>query len=151
MNDELPSFDLERYVPYQFSVIAAQLSANLAKVYQDRFGISVAEWRILVNLAYSDSRSVRDIQKRIRLDKAKVSRAVAQLENRGLLTKKIDADDRRLLILALTSEGRQMVARLVPLAKDFQDHVAEKLGGEISALQDKLSHLMKELSDDQTL
>ncbi len=151
MTDELPSFDLEHYVPYQFSVIAAQLSLDLAQLYQERFGISVAEWRILVNLAYSDSRSVRDIQKRIRLDKAKVSRAVARLENRKLLTKTIDETDRRLLILELTPQGRQLVAQLVPLAQRFQDQIAAKLEGDFAALQDHLSHLMKELSNDQTL
>lgn len=151
MSDELPSFDLERYVPYQFSVIAAQLSSNLAALYQEKFGITVAEWRILVNLAYSDSRSVRDIQKRVRLDKAKVSRAVAQLEGRGYLTKKIDGDDRRLLHLELTDSGRDLVAKLVPLAKDFQNTVAAKLDGDFAALQSKLTHLMKELSNDETL
>ncbi|MFY0597912.1 MAG: winged helix-turn-helix transcriptional regulator [Cognatishimia sp.] len=147
MSDDLPAFDLEHYVPYQFSIISAQLSANLATMYQDRFGISVAEWRILVNLAYSDSRSVRDIQRRVRLDKAKVSRAVAQLENRGFLTKEIDGDDRRLLHLELTASGRDLVAQLVPLAEEFQSTVAAKLNGEFAALQTNLTQLMKELSD----
>lgn len=148
MTNDLPNFDLEHFVPYQFSVIAAQLSTNLAALYKDRFGISVAEWRILVNLAYSDSQSVRDIQKRIRLDKAKVSRAVAQLESRGLLTKEIDDTDRRLLLLELTKSGRQMVRDLVPLAEDFQRQVAAKLTGDITDMQKQLAHLMKELSDD---
>ena len=151
MSDELPSFDLERYVPYQFSVIAAQLSSNLATLYQERFGITVAEWRILVNLAYSDSRSVRDIQQRVRLDKAKVSRAVARLESRGYLTKEIDGDDRRLLHLELTHSGRQLVCELVPLANIFQDQVAQKLSRDISDLQSQLAHLMKELSDGETI
>lgn len=151
MNDELPSFDLENYVPYQFSVIAGQLSSNLAALYNERFGITVAEWRILVNLAYSDSRTVRDIQQRVHLDKAKVSRAVAELESRGLLTKEIDGTDRRLLHLELTEAGRAMVRELVPMAKDFQRQVAQKLTRDISDLQDQLSHLMKELSDGDTL
>lgn len=151
MTQDLPGFDLEHYVPYQFSVISAQLSANLAALYRDRFGISVAEWRILVNLAYSDSRTVRDIQQRVRLDKAKVSRAVVQLESRGLLTKEIDGTDRRLLHLELTDAGRQMVCELVPLANKFQDQVAQKLSHDIADLQSQLAHLMKELSDGETL
>lgn len=147
MTNDMPSFDLEHFVPYQFSVIAAQLSSNLAALYKERFGISVAEWRILVNLAYSDSQSVRDIQKRVRMDKAKVSRAVAQLESRDLLTKEIDGTDRRLLHLELTDAGRQMVRDLVPLAEEFQHTVAAKLTCDITDMQQQLSHLMKELSD----
>lgn len=147
MNDELPSFDLEHYMPYQFSVIAAQLSTNLAALYKERFGITVAEWRILVNLAYSDSQTVRDIQQRVHLDKAKVSRAVVLLEDKGLLTKEIDDTDRRLLHLELTDQGRDMVRQLVPLANDFQKQIAAKLNGDIADIQTQLSHLMKELSD----
>lgn len=151
MTQELPNFDLEHYVPYQFSVIAAQLSANLSALYKERFGISVPEWRILVNLAYSDSKTVRDIQRRVHLDKAKVSRAVVELETRGLLTKEIDGNDRRLLHLELTDKGRALVCELVPLAKDFQNLIADKLNGEIADMQTKLSQLMKELSDGETL
>jgi len=151
MSDDLPRFDLAHYLPYQFSVIAAELSSGLAQLYQARFGISVAEWRILVNLAYSDSRSVRDIQKRVRLDKPKVSRAVAHLEARGFLTKDIDDTDRRLLFLELTSEGRAMVAELVPLANEFQAQLVQKLGNESAPLQNLLTQLMSELTDDKTL
>lgn len=151
MTQDLPRFDLEHFIPYQFSVIAAQLSADLAALYKDRFGISVAQWRILINLAYSDSQSVRDIQKRVHLDKAKVSRAVSQLEERGLLSKDIDDTDRRLLHLRLTEAGRQMVCELIPLAEAFQTQLATKLAGDLSEMQTHLSHLMKELSDGQTL
>ena len=147
MTNTLPSFDLEHYLPYQFSVIASELSSKLAALYKERFGITVAEWRILVNLAYSDSQTVRDIQQRVHLDKAKVSRAVVLLEEKGLLTKEIDDADRRLLHLELTDQGRDMVRQLVPLANDFQKQIAAKLNGDIADIQTQLSQLMKELSD----
>ncbi|MEE2945432.1 MAG: MarR family transcriptional regulator [Pseudomonadota bacterium] len=147
MKHDLPSFDLEGYLPYQVSVIAGQLSSNLASLYQEKFGITVAEWRILVNLAYSDSKTVRDIQQRVHLDKAKVSRAVVGLEDRGYLTKKIDPDDRRLLHLELTEEGETLVAELVPLAQEFQSKVAEKFQDDFATLQSQMTQLMKALSD----
>lgn len=151
MTKDLPPFDLEGYLPYQVSVIAAQLSANLAALYKEKFKITVAEWRILVNLAYSDSRTVRDIQQRVHLDKAKVSRAVVQLEERGYLSKAIDPTDRRLLHLELTASGRDLVAQLVPLAEDFQNNVAASFAGDFATLQSHMSQLMKAHSDGETL
>lgn len=142
MTKNLPEFDLESYIPYQFSVIAAALSAALEAQYRERFGITAAEWRVLVNLAYSDSRSVRDIQWRVSLDKPKVSRAVARLEAAGYLTKEADAGDKRLLHLELTPKGIDVVAKLVPIAKRFQDDLERKLGTSYPDFQKAIDRLM---------
>ena len=54
------------------------------------------------------------------MHKTKVSRAVAELERRGWLTRKPDAADRRVEHLALTKAGRGVYGELVPLAKAFE-------------------------------
>ncbi|WP_282095370.1 MarR family winged helix-turn-helix transcriptional regulator [Epibacterium ulvae] len=151
MTQALPDFDLEQYLPYQFAVITAQLSANLANRYRDKYAITVAEWRVLVNLAYSDSRSIRDIQWRVGMDKSKVSRAVSRLEAAGHLTKAVNPNDRRLLELSLTEKGYQLVRELVPLAEEFQDKLRTQLGPQFASLSQGLNTLMKEILDDNSL
>ena len=144
MTQGLPEFDLDRFVPYRFAVIADRMSANLADQYRHKYGITVAEWRVLVNLAYSAGVSVRDIEWRVSLDRPKISRAVARLEARGLLTKAVDGKDRRLLKLALTEAGTQLVSELVPLAQAYQDDIEKRLAGKFAQLQVALDDLMKE-------
>jgi DNA-binding MarR family transcriptional regulator len=51
--------------------------------------------------------SQRDLAERLRLEKSTVSRLVADLENRGLLTRQRDPDNRRVYRLRITAAGRR--------------------------------------------
>lgn len=142
MTAELPDFDLEGFVPYRLAVVADQLSKELAAQYKERFGISIAEWRVLVNVGYSPDTSVRDIERRVSLEKSKASRAATRLEQAGYLSKSMDPDDGRLIRLALTEEGALLLSEIVPLAKAYQAKVEALLGGEFAGLQAALERLM---------
>ena len=144
MNDSLPEFDLEHYLPYQFTVIAARLSAALAEQYKSQFGISIAEWRVLLNVGYSKDLSVRDIEQRVSLEKSKVSRAASKLQTKGYLIKHIDDGDRRLLKLALTPKGSALLQELSPIADTYQAKLLGQLGPQKDSLIDALNFLMKE-------
>lgn len=143
MTKDLPEFDLDRYLPYRLTVIAAQLSTRLSRQYKSQFGISIAEWRILLNLGYSGSGSVRDIEKRVSLEKSKVSRGVSRLEAKGYLTKLVDEKDRRLLHLTLTKAGTDLLNQLIPIAKAYQDELDKTLGDAAQPLQSALDLLSK--------
>ena len=142
MSNGLPDFDLETYLPYQMTVLAARLSAGLSQRYKSKFGISIAEWRVLVNVGYTDSLSVRDIEKRVSLEKSKVSRAASKLEAKGYLIKTVDDKDRRLLRLTLTPKGVALLQKLIPLAEEFQNELRTQLGKHNKGLTSALSALM---------
>lgn len=142
MSNGLPEFDLDSFLPYRLTVVAARLSARLAKNYRTKYGISIAEWRVLLNVGYSGDVSVRDIEKRVSLEKSKVSRAATKLQAKGYLTKKVDSRDRRLLKLALTKKGTDLLRELIPLAVAFQDELKMSLGQEIKPLNSALDRLL---------
>lgn len=112
--------NLDRFLPYQLNVLASRVSNELAQVYAERFGLSIAEWRVIAHLAHNREVSVRDIQRRVDMDKSKVSRAAAHLEETGLIKKRTNAQDRRLIKLALTPKGERMFEQIVPLALDYE-------------------------------
>lgn len=142
MAASLPQFDLEQYLPYRMTVIAGRLSAELAKQYKSKYGISMPEWRVLLNVGYSKNTSIRDIEKRVNLEKSKVSRAATKLESKGYLTKHIDSNDRRLLKLTLTEDGIKLLNNLIPIAQAFQTQLDTKLGAKAATLQTALDLLM---------
>lgn len=143
MRFDLPEFDLDGYVPYRLAVAANELSKDLAGQYRTRFGISIAEWRVLVNVGYSDRVSVRDIERRVSLEKSKVSRAASRLEAAGYLTKEVDEADRRLLKLELTEKGAALLSEIVPIAKAYQEKVSAVLGKDFATFQTSLAALME--------
>jgi len=141
MTPDTPAFDLDTFTPYLVAVAAQVLSDGLAREYQERFGISVPDWRVLVHLSHSDGASVRDIEKRVVMEKSKVSRAVARLEGRGLIAKRQSKDDKRLLNLSLTDAGRGLMLELLPMATGYQGRIRDCLGPDFEAFQRCLGKL----------
>lgn len=120
-------FDLDAFSPYLVSVLASRLSRNLAAIYDGQFNISIPEWRIMCHLKQNRNVSVREIFRRVDMDKAKVSRAAARLEQYGLVKKRTNPGDRRLVELTLTRRGGRMFDQIAPLALDFETRVFEVL------------------------
>lgn len=121
------SFDLTAFLPYQLAVASSRISKGFADRYRTEFGLSIPEWRVLAHLAQSGSVSVREIHARVDMDKSKVSRAAARLETAGLIEKRENPDDRRLLDMRLTELGRALFARIVPIADAYQAEVMAKM------------------------
>ena len=78
--------DLDRYVPALITFIANKLSHSATVVYQKRFGVNVTEWRILSLLAIEPEISAARICHVIGFDKGPVSRTLAGMEERGLVS-----------------------------------------------------------------
>lgn len=126
----MEDFDLQGFLPYRINVLAARISRRLARVYEARFGITIAEWRVLAHLSQQDEVSIREIFRRVDLDKAKVTRAAQRLEARGLVRKAGNASDRRLVSLTLTENGRRMMHEIVPLALAFEQELLSALSAQ---------------------
>lgn len=138
------SFDLAAFLPYQLAVASSRISKGFADRYRTEFGLSIPEWRVLAHLAQSGSVSVREIHARVDMDKSKVSRAAARLETAGLIEKRENPDDRRLLDMRLTEAGRALIARIVPIADAYQAEVVAKLAEDAPAFRAALLKLIGE-------
>ena len=120
MKQPATQFDLDRFLPYLLTRLANRASRELAGVYETRFGISVPEWRVIAHLAQNRKVSVREIHERVDMDKVRVSRAAARLEGIGLIEKRVNATDRRLVELSLTRKGHRMFKQIAPLALAYE-------------------------------
>jgi len=136
------TFDLNDFLPYRLNAAASRISRAFADRYRIDFGISIPAWRVLAHLYQSGDVSVRDIEARADMEKSKVSRAATRLEASGLITKAVNDTDRRLLALHLTPEGKALVARLIPVAIQFQEEMLAQLGPLSQGLDDGLAALL---------
>ena len=137
-----PGFELGAFLPYQLAVLSARISRGFSTLYQQKFGISVAEWRVVAHLSQAGTVSVREIHERIDMDKSKVSRAASRLEAAGYITKTANPEDGRLVALALTAKGRAMIDDLAPLARAYQDSVLAELGSDAPAFRAAIERLL---------
>ncbi len=134
----MDAFDLDQFFPYRLAVLSAKVSKGFAEIYGKEFGISLAEWRVIVHLAMAGKVSVREIYQRVDMDKSKVSRAASRLEAAGVISKKVNAQDKRLVELSLTPKGKRMMNRLAPMARDYEAQVLAVLSPEQRAALEEI-------------
>jgi DNA-binding MarR family transcriptional regulator len=116
---------LEQFLPYRLNVVASLVSQALSRIYADRYGIGVPEWRVLVTLGQYGMMTGTSIGAHSHMHKTKVSRAVAQLEERKFLARRANRSDLRESFLSLTPAGRAVYEELAPSALDFTVRLAE--------------------------
>ncbi|MBF9232238.1 MarR family winged helix-turn-helix transcriptional regulator [Microvirga alba] len=141
---------LERFLPYRLNVLASLTSNALAQIYAERFGLSIPAWRVIATLGQYDVRTARDIATHGVMHKSTVSRAVSSLEQRGLIVRRPNEDDRREELLALTPEGSAIYESLAPQALAFEEHLVSVLKPQeqelLVSLIDKLSRHARSLT-----
>jgi DNA-binding MarR family transcriptional regulator len=115
-----PPLDLEVFLPYRLAVLAHDVSRALASVYGDRFGLTIAEWRLIANLGRFGPLYAGDLAARSNLEKPKVTRALRRLLAARLITRTTDRDDRRTVRIALTAKGSAIFAEIGALALDWE-------------------------------
>jgi DNA-binding MarR family transcriptional regulator len=135
--------ELEGFLPYRLNVLATSVSQSLAKVYGDRFGITIPEWRVLATLGQFREITAREIGLHSHMHKTTVSRAVAALAARHLITRRPNREDMREAFLAMTPKGQAIYLEIVPLARAFAEQLSEGLSrDELQVLDGLISRLM---------
>ena len=117
LSDELI---LEDFLPYRLAVLSHTVSNKIASVYEERFKVSVPEWRVIAILGRFPGLSAVEVAQRTMLDKVAVSRAVTKLIKNGRLDREFADADRRRSILNLSEEGRRVHDEIAPLALRFE-------------------------------
>lgn len=141
----MTDFNLEEFLPYQLAELSRRVSGRFSRHYRERYGISVAEWRVVAHLSQEAAVSVREIHNRVGMDKPKVSRAASRLEAAGYVTKVVNEHDRRLVELSLTPKGHEMINTLAPIAAAYQLELLDMLGDDAEEFVGKVKALMKAL------
>ncbi|MFT4826129.1 MAG: DNA-binding MarR family transcriptional regulator [Halioglobus sp.] len=140
---------LAQFLPYRCNNLAQQISVSLSRIYVEKFGITVAGWRILVTLAEYGELQAKDVARLTNMDKVRVSRSVAVLLEQGLLDRRPCDEDSRVTILNLNPEGQQLYERIVPEAlaweRDLLEPLSNKEQQSLLRILDKLEGRLVEL------
>ncbi|MEO8742644.1 MAG: MarR family winged helix-turn-helix transcriptional regulator [Lysobacteraceae bacterium] len=119
--------ELDRFLPYRLSVLSNRISQDIARLYAERFALSVTEWRVLAVLGRYPDLSANAVAERTAMDKVAVSRAVASLIRDGRLKRRMHGEDRRRSVLALSAKGYRIYDEVAPLALQFERELLSRL------------------------
>ncbi len=144
MSGETQDLALESFLPYRLNRAAASVTACVAEVYRNEFGLTVPAWRVLAVLGdgrHAGGLTATAIGRLSSMHKTKVSRAVAALADRRWLERRVDARDRRVEHLRLTVQGRAAYRQLVPKMRVAEGKLLTALGSDAAALDRALTAL----------
>ena len=144
LNRDAAMLDLEHFLPYRLSVLSNRVSGAIARVYSDRFGLGVTEWRVMAVVGRYPGLSAGEVAQRTAMDKVAVSRAVAGLVEAGRVERETHGDDRRRSVLRLSAAGRAVYDEIAPLALAFEQRL---LDGMPADERDALFRLLDRLDE----
>jgi DNA-binding MarR family transcriptional regulator len=143
---EQAALKLEEFLPYRLNVCASLVSQALSRIYAERYKIGVPEWRVLVTLGQLGMMTAKAIGSHSRMHKTKVSRAVALLERRKMVTRRANRADLREAFLSLTPAGRDIYSELAPIALDFARQLLDTVDAADRAALDRALKKLTERS-----
>ncbi len=114
------TLDLDNYLPYLVNrvgtIIADQWGGEALAPYR----LSIAMWRIMAVLASKGGQRQIDLADLTSIEVSTLSRLVTRLVRMGIVSRTRSASSTREVVVKLTAKGKAQVARLVPLARDYE-------------------------------
>jgi DNA-binding MarR family transcriptional regulator len=132
------SLTLRAFMPYRLSIVSEVVSRVFSHHYEQRFNLTIPEWRVMAVLGENGEQSTQDVIERTQMDRVRVSRAVIRLADKALVTRQPDPDDQRAQRLTLSPAGSGIYQEIVPLAFALQAQLLQLLTAEEAVLLDRL-------------
>ena len=133
---------LDRYLPYQLLYVTSRITEIYDKRYKEELGITIPESRVIHVLARYPNISSREVCLMTTLSKSGVSLALQRLEAAGLLLRRANTSDQRLVTVTFTKKGNALRKKLVKLALEMEAHIVRFMGkARAGSLMDTLERL----------
>jgi DNA-binding MarR family transcriptional regulator len=116
------------YLTLRIGFVAKLIERHSARVLAQKFGLTLAEWRVLAQLARLGPMTVRGLADRSWVDRAEVSRSAASLIERGCVAQAANPADRRSPYFFPTVEGRRLYRKVKATRDSFQRLLASQIG-----------------------
>src|SRR6185436_2628448 len=121
---------LRGLLSHRVLVLSNTLARAAARFYPRRFGVRLAEWRVIDALHAGRGISANQISQWLLTDKAWVKRSVDRLAAAGYVRRRPDPRHGRRLLLSLTAKGERAYAAIAVAARRRHDNVLGALAAE---------------------
>ncbi len=136
-------FYTQRSVAYAFAEVLKQCCEDHDKTYI----ITPPQWGVLVILDSTDGLTIGTISQLRRVDAPTITGIVNRLKQNGLVEREHDREDRRVVKVFLTDEGREILNFLIVAAENFDEIMLRGLSqNELDDLLLKLKSLIANVS-----
>ena len=124
----MSDFNLDDSYGYLINLAAQHLRYELHQTFQAKgLDITPEQWAVLNRLWEQDGLSQVELAERTFKDKPGTTRILILLEQKGVVTRRRDSEDRRVLHVFLTQKGKDLKEKLIPCAEEVLVKSAQNL------------------------
>jgi DNA-binding MarR family transcriptional regulator len=135
----------------QPAFLLAQLGAHAASQFAEKLGVlelTPPDAGILRLLRIAAGLSQQELAAKLQIHPSRLVAILDNLEKRGVVERRANADDRRLYSLHLTKDGEEILNRIGKVAREHQDALLSTLSNEE---RHQLTSLLVRIADQQGL
>ncbi len=124
---EIPERFVDDYLPALLAQASQLISAEFHEVVRKQ-GLAIAEWRMLASLAAGGAVTTGRLAQLVVGKQPTVTRQLDRMQAKGYV-ERLDSDgDRRITLVRITPAGREVMRRLIPLARAHENRVLAPFG-----------------------
>ncbi len=137
---------LDAYLPYLLNRAGTRIATAFGEEMRP-LGASLQIWRVLAALREEDGRRMGDLSTTTSIEVSTLTRLVDQMEKKGLVARRRDPGDARVVALFVTASGRRLTHRILPIAERYEQVALEGFGRcEAEALKHALRRLYENMA-----
>jgi len=126
-------------VPYLANRVGMIIAEQFGEEALASHGLSIAMWRVMAVLAANGSQRQIDIVDKTSIEASTLSRLVSRLVRMGFVARSRSANSNREVAVELSAKGSTLVARLIPMARQYEaDAIAGLSPQELTLLKRSL-------------
>jgi DNA-binding MarR family transcriptional regulator len=122
--------DLDTYFPFFLGTISNRWTATASRIFLERFGVGIGDWRVLASINALGQASSQEIVGLISMDAAAVCRSVAKLEQDSFVAPVRGRFVGRTKPYELTDKGRNLYAAMREIALAREDQLLGALSAD---------------------
>jgi DNA-binding MarR family transcriptional regulator len=139
------------------SLVAMQegLDEFIDRQLRSRCGLSSADYRVLAHLSEASEGRLRsfELARLLRWEKSRLSQHLGRMQTRGLVSRERSVDDRRGVVVAITSRGRELIEAAAPqhvadVRSVIIDHLSAPELAMLTAISEKVRERLAMLEPD---
>lgn len=139
---------VEDLLNYRLSRLLASSGSMVTLLCEGRYGITRREWRLICMLAERGALSPSELSRLAHLERARISRHIADLAGKKLVARIAVQGDGRRARVELTDRGRKLHGELFPQSLKFNQQLLQVLSaGELAVFDQALTRLTQAADD----
>lgn len=123
------NFDMNNSLGFVINRTALAMKTGFNKQIKE-FEISPEQWSLIFRIVENNGLTQKELANSTYKDQANITRSLDRLEKKGFLNRLANSNDRRIINIFSTPKAKELVEKIVPISKQYNQLLSKGLSQE---------------------